>query len=396
MKDLKIYLIAATILFVIYVVANINRPKPINWAETFSNKDKIPFGTFIIYDRVKDLFPGAAITPQRQPVYNVLTDAAVKQASYIIVCNSISISKPDYEQLVKYMKQGNDIFIAASNFGSLFEKNLGIDTKANFNVQQENSPVKFLNPALQTPQTYLVDKGAGNVYFSKLDTLKAVVLGGNLNKKANFIKYRFGKGNLYLMANPKMLSNYSMLTPQGAAYAATALSYIKTTRQIIWDEYYTQGSGEAESPMRVFLNTPQLSWAYYISIFSLLVFVLFEVKRRQRIIPVIEPLQNSTMEFVTVVGQVYYEKRNNANIAHKKVIFLLEHIRDHYRLKTNKLDHEFIDTLSKKTGIDSQFATNLVNAVNFISVQQHVTDRELIDLNKLIEKFYSQSGYNGK
>lgn len=396
MKDLKIYLISATTLFIIYVVANINHPKPVNWAETFSNKDKIPFGTYIIYNRAKDLFPGAVITPQRQPIYNALTDNAAKQASYIIICYAINPSKTDYGQLVKYIKQGNDVFIAANSFGSLVEKNLGIDTKTNFNIQQENTPVKFLNPALQSPQEYLVDKGAGNYYFNKLDTTKAIVLGNNANKMANFIKYRFGKGNLYLMTNPKMLSNYSLLTPHGALYAATALSYVKNTRQIIWDEYYTQGSGEAESPMRVFLNNPQLQWAYYIAIFSLLGFVLFEIKRRQRIIPVIEPLANSTLDFVTVVGQVYYEKHDNANIAHKKILYLLGHFREYYYLKTTKLDNEFADILAQKTGIDGKFAIELINTINFITVQTQITDIQLIQLNKLIEKFYNQSGYNGK
>ena len=167
-------------------------------------------------------------------------------------------------------------------------------------------------------------------------------------------------------------------------------------KYIYWDQYQNGDIPEDISPLRVFFSNPSLQWAYYLSLFSMVVFILYEVKRRQRIIPVIEPLQNSTLEFVTVVGQVYYEKRNNANIAHKKVLFLLEQIRNHYRLKTNKLDHEFIDTLYKKTGIDSQLATNLVNAINYISVQQQVTDWELINLNKFIEKFYSQSGYNGK
>ena len=78
------------------------------------------------------------------------------------------------------------------------------------------------------------------------------------------------------------------------------------------------------------------------------------------------------------------------------MIYLLEHWREYYRLKTNKLDHEFIGLLSKKTGINSRLATDLIDTINYISVQQQVTDMELINLNKLIEKFYSQSGYNGK
>ena len=327
MKDLKIYIISATILFTIYVVANFNRPKEVNWQETYINKDKIPFGTFIMYDRLKDLFPDAEIKALRQPIYNVLTDDSIKQSSYIIITGDIGISKIDYEQLTKYISKGNDVFLAASSFGNLLAKNLKITTNTSFKVKQENTAVRFVNPALNKTKTYLIDKGAGNNYFDRLDTSKTTVLGENTDGKANFIKYRFGKGNLYLLANPKMFSNYSLLKPAGAAYAATALSYIKNTKQVIWDEYYTQGPGGNESPMRVFLSNPQLSSAYYIALFGLFVFVVYEIKRRQRIIPVMETPTNSTLDFVTVVGQVYYEKRNNSNIALKKTAYFLEYLR---------------------------------------------------------------------
>lgn len=391
MKDLKIYLIVIGTLLTLYIVANLNQPKPVNWAETYINKDKIPYGTFIVYDRLKDLFPGASIQTRRQPVYNVLTNDSVKQASYIIICGGINITKIDYEQLTKHISKGNDVFIAATSFGNLMEKNLHIGTTTNFSVRQESTAVKFVNPMLDTNKTYLVDKGAGNFYFNELDTLKATILGSNVDHKANYIKYRFGKGNLYLMANPKMLSNYSMLKPEGAAYGANVLSYLKPAKQIVWDEYYTQGTGDNESPMRVFLRDPQLSSAYYIALFGLLIFVLYEIKRRQRVIPVMELPTNSTLDFVNVVGQVYYEKRNNSNIAHKKVAYFLEYLRERYKLKTSMLDGEFTELLAKKTGIEALLARNLVTAFNFINGHGQITDQELIKLNYLIEQFYTQS-----
>jgi hypothetical protein len=42
-------------------------------------------------------------------------------------------------------------------------------------------------------------------------------------------------------------------------------------------------------------------------------------------------------------------------------------------------------------GLENEFANELVNYIRFISVQDHVSDRELIELNKLIEKLYTQS-----
>ncbi len=123
----------------------------------------------------------------------------------------------------------------------------------------------------------------------------------------------------------------------------------------------------------------------------MLIFILFEIKRRQRIIPVIEPLSNSTLDFVNVVGQVYYEKRDNSNIAHKKILYFFTHLRDTFQLKTTTLDTEFVERLAVKTGIEQKFAVELISYIRYISAQNNVNDRDLIELNKLIEKFYKQS-----
>jgi len=394
MKGLRAYLIIGGALLIVYIIAEFNRPKPIDWTASLSTKDKIPYGAYILYDRLTDIFPGDTIVPHRQPVYNVIAEDSIKQSSYVIICHDIEFSKPDYNQLEKYLKQGNDVFIAAEDFGKLFGKNLNIETNAEnyFKFTKDyGMPVSFVSPYLDPKKTYAVGKGMGDVYFSKFDTTKATILGKDIKHNANFIKYTIGKGSLYLLSNPKFFSNYSLLKPQGTAYAATALSFIKSTKKITWDQYYTQGDEENDSPMRVFLSHPELEWAYYIAIFSLIIFVLYEIKRRQRIIPVIEPLSNSTLEFVNVVGQVYYEKRNNDNIAKKQVLYFLTYLRDEYQLKTNKLDKEFIETLTAKLGLNPDFANDFVEYLHYINMQDRINDRELIHLNKLIEQFYIQS-----
>jgi hypothetical protein len=319
MKSLRIFLAAGGILLVLYIIAQLNRPKAVDWRATFFDDEKKPFDTYILYSRLKDLFPGSDIIASRHPAYNVIAEDAVNNASYLIVCNRIDPAKADYDQLIKYIKKGNDVFIAAGSFGTLFDKNLKVNTGNNFNIGNEGTPVHFLSRYLYPKKNFNVGKGVGNSYFSQFDTVRATVISQTSQGDANFIKYSLGKGSLYLSAEPKFFTNYSLLKAPGAQYAATALSLIKSTHRIIWDEYYTRGDGGEDTLMRVFLKYPALQWAWYIALFGLLLFVLFEIKRRQRIIPVIEPLRNSTLDFVNVVGQVYYEKRDNANIAHKKI-----------------------------------------------------------------------------
>ncbi len=133
-----------------------------------------------------------------------------------------------------------------------------------------------------------------------------------------------------------------------------------------------------------------LRWAYCISIFSLLVFVLFEVKRRQRVIPVIDRLKNTTVEFVQVVGSVYYQQRDNTDIAEKKVTYLLEYIRSKYRLKTLELDQAFKDSLITIAGASADLVDELLQEISYLKAGNKVSDQQLIRLNKLIEEFYKQ------
>jgi hypothetical protein len=378
-------------LLIIYIVAKINQPKAIDWTETLSSKDKIPYGTFILANRLNDVFPGAHISTYRQPVYNVVAEDSIKQATYIIICPGAEFAPPDYKQFIKYLKEGNDVFISAEYYGKQFEKNLKIEVKTNYYLTAKSTSVSYLSPAIAVKKYLSVDKNVATSYFAKFDTLHATVLSENTDHKANFIKYTFCKGNLYLCANPKFFSNYSLLKPDGAAYAATALSFLKNTKEIVLDEYYTQGNKGDDTPMRLFLSNPALQWAYYIALFSLLIFVLYEIKRRQRIIPVIEPLNNSTLDFVTVVGHVYYEKRDNANIAQKKILYLLTWLRDEHQVKTSTIDDEFKAKIIAKLGLETAFANDLISYIQYVSVQEKVNDRELIELNKLIEKFYNQA-----
>ncbi|WP_184550027.1 DUF4350 domain-containing protein [Mucilaginibacter sp. FT3.2] len=395
MKSLKLYLAVLSCSMLVYLIAQYNRPKPIDWTETMNINDKIPFGTYVLYNRINDIFPGAKTLTFREPVYNVINDHDIKHGTYIIICHTINLNEYDYAKLKTYIKAGNDVFIAAEYFGDQLAKELGVETQVEF-ANKKLVSIKLNNKYLDTTKLYYSNKGIGDAYFKKLDTAKFTVLGSNTEHHTNFAKCTIGKGHLYINANPLMFTNFGMLSSAGSGYVSQALSVVKNDSNLIWDQYYTVGRSDDESSMRVFLRNTNLRRAFYIAFFGLLVFIIYEAKRRQRIIPVIEPLPNSTVEFVSVVGQVYYEQRDNANIARKKATYLLEYLRDNYRLKTNSLDEEFISTLSQKTSTDVQFITDIINTINFINNSETITDMELIRFNKLIEKFYSQNRYNGK
>ncbi len=393
MKDLKIYLVIAFSLLIVYCVIQYNRPQPVDWKPTYLNTDKIPYGTYLLYHQLNDIFPGATIRSSRQAVYNTLAENKYMPGSYLLVAYRVNMDQYDYGELINYIKKGNAVFIASFYVGKFLRDTL----KLKINSEQtlsltKKTKVSFTNPALNPAQTYTFDRQTGGQYFSEFDTSRAVVLGKNQYNHSNFIRYRFGKGYLYLMPSPDYFINYNLLKPEESNYAAKALSYLPAKGEIIWDEYASAGAEDAEgSPMRVFLSHPELRWAYFIALFSLLFFVLYEMKRRQRIIPVADPLQNTTVDFVKVVGQVYYQQRNNLNIASKKVTFFLEHIRSKYQLKTNVLDQGLIQDLINKSGTDADLVNRIFKYIGFVQTGKKITDQELIQLNYLTEQFYKQS-----
>jgi hypothetical protein len=394
MRDFKIYFSLATIALVIYLVSQFSKPSPVNWNQSLYYNDKIPYGTYIFYRQLDKVFPASQVTKTNQNFYDLTHSKSISNGNYLIIANYVDFSKYDYQKMVKYMQAGNSIFIAAGGWGGILADTLSIQTDNE--AKQSHVGLNFTNSNLRQAKDYKFDRDITSEYFSNFDTAHAVSLGKNNLGHSNFLRFSYGKGALYLCSTPLLFTNYSLLSNRGADYAEKALSYLPVTNHIYWDEFENHDIMEDDSPFRVFFNHESLEWAFYITLIGLVFFIFYEKKRRQRIIPIIEPLKNATLGFVNVVGQVYYEQRDNKNMAQKKILYFLEYLRTKYYLKTNVLDAEFIERLSFKAGIEASFAREIVNQVNYIEVQVQVTDHELILLNQLIEQFYIKSGDNGR
>ena len=392
MRSYKIYLGIGIVLILLYLVAQYNKPTPTNWAPTYLATDKIPYGTFIIRDRIKDILPKAKIQESKRPVYNTLKNQNFNNATYFLIAQKIDVSKTDFDQMKKFMQAGNKIFIASYDFGKL-EKELKIETSSTMSADRPS--LNFTNPSLKTDANYGFERGIGTQYFSKIDFKKGIVLGINNNKQPNFVKYNYGKGALFLISEPGFYTNFNMLDKYGAEYAAKTLSYIQASDQIIFDDYLSAQKNETTDVLRVFFKHPELKWAYYLTIFSLVIFVLYEIKRRQRIIPIADPLKNASVEYAHVVGSVYYHERNNLDIAKKKINYFMEYLRTRYFLKTNEIGSDFATLLMEKTGINEPSAKTLTRYFIQIPQMSTLSDQELINLNQSIEFFHQNTQSHG-
>ncbi len=71
------YLLFLITTIVAYGLFEFYRPKPIDWNPTYTNKDKIPFGTRVLFDLLPDVMNQQPVKSLRLPVYNHLSDSTL-------------------------------------------------------------------------------------------------------------------------------------------------------------------------------------------------------------------------------------------------------------------------------------------------------------------------------
>jgi hypothetical protein len=158
---------------------------------------------------------------------------------------------------------------------------------------------------------------------------------------------------------------------------------------LIWDEYQKQGGiGDNDSIFRAMLREPALRKALYLILAGLLLFMIFRAKRTQRIIPVIKPHVNSSLEFLGTISNLYYRKKDFKTIVEKRHAFFLDYIRKHYYMPTENINDEFLDVLSAKSGVERSKLSSLFNACNDMLILPYAPNDIFLKYNSLLEEFY--------
>lgn len=379
---------------VAYIIAQLYQPKKFDWNPSLRNNDKNPFGAFIPFSEIKQLFPNAVIESNRVPIYNVLYGRNESNSAYILLEPEFRPGKTDLESLLEYVKKGNIVLLSSFFIDKNLLDTLGLQMRLFSSLfENDSTSINFVNPELKAKENYLFKRSAIDGYFDSIrKSDSTVILGINQDGMANFVKVQYGKGYFLVHAAPLCFSNYFLLFKNNRDYVAKALSYISPRITMLhWDEFYKSGREGSSTPLRFFLSNTFLRWALWLTITVLLMYVLFEMKRRQRIIPVIEPLQNTTLDFVETVSSVYYSQHDNNSIARKKIQFWYDHIRQRYYMTIQTTDVSFVETLKRKSGAPEELIMNILKNIRRAEAQPKVTDDLLIELSGSIDEFYQIS-----
>ncbi len=389
MRENKFTIGIIVLLLGIYLIVDLNQPKPIDWKVTYSREDKIPYGTFVLREELEELFPDRKVRDIYEPPYNYLQSNEFK-GSYIFFKESFSPDKYDTKELLKFVEKGSNVFIASQSFSGIFKDTLNLEIEKAYEnlIFMDSISLNFIHKELKSDSNYQYKSNNVRAYFSSFDSLSTQILGINSKDKPNFIKTKFGKGNFYLSSVPRAFTNYYMLYENNHEYIEKALSHLPNNQNIYWDEFYKVGRKESRTPLRYLLSQEALKWALWLIVIGVLLYMLFESKRKQRIIPIIEPLKNTTLEFTKTVGALYFQRKDHKDIALKKINYFLEFVRSNYFISTQNYNDEFIQRLAKKSGKEEEDVRDLFDLISKIHFSQFITENTLINLHNKIEAFY--------
>ncbi|MBU3822850.1 DUF4350 domain-containing protein [Flavobacteriaceae bacterium XHP0103] len=397
-KALPIIIVIIVLVVTVAVSIGIKKTKTVDWEESYNEKSNKPYGVSVFYNELPNLFKGHEVrTVYHQPDTYLWANSEngtgdhIAKGTFIVIGNSDYLYDTAVDALLNFVEEGNSLFISDYYFPQKIHDTLQIDV--NYNAGNKDSLAYFSLKHKPIKNT-AIDRNVGINYFSRFDSTNYHVLGYSKidTTRVNYIKVPFGKGDIFLHLEPKAFTNYNILKDDRYKYTEGVISYLPDT-DVYFDSYTkfqsAYGNAQKKSNLSWFLEQLSFKWAWYTALIFTILFMIFNAKRRQRIIRTIKPLQNTTVAFVKTVSNLYFEIQDHENLIDKKIMYFLEKIRADYNLDTSVLDADFVSRLASKSGKKQEHVKKLIDYINWLKPKKTFTEGNLIALNKFIEAFYS-------
>lgn len=432
MKSSRNFLFAMLVLFVLFCLLQVNLPKKFVWSPTFSHVDKQPFGCFVFDSVLTQSLPnGYHVTKktffqldqehakERISVLMVVDQQDLKQLDVKYLCN---IAR----------RGGKVMVVASSSFddGRNADTVVVDELERTFKVKIEDGLYFSLRGILAGLKAHDNDM-YDTIYWNNRETMYAAqpykmfynMVGGTLfvdsvpkvkrlaytlstagydyrldslyvgdftsfdtivdekerieridtfaiKKVPTAVSVPYGKGEVIFVSSPLLFTNYGMLEGNTSVYIFRLMSYLADLPVYRTEAYVkTDAMLVAEqSPFREFIKRPPLRWALYLALLGVVLFMIFTARRRQRVIPIISKPANRSLEFIQLIGTLYYQRKDHVDLVRKKFKLFAEELR-----KTAGVDISDVNTddreyllLAEKTGMNSDRLKKVIRQIRLV------------------------------
>jgi len=389
-------------------------PKRNNWEDTKTGHRSLePYGSFIFYQLLKSQY-GDMRTLRSNSQYKSLDTINTNKRLYVFVGGKFKTHEKRIEKVLNFVDRGNDALICAD----IFPEQVKTILEDYYQVRKswyKSVSTNFTDTALQVPSYFKFNfiyklktkerfwtsfERVSNYYstYPSEQTSSDVTIYetnvGNFNPV--FISIPHGKGRLYLHSLPYSLTNIALKYESGVRHAERLIACLPQ-EPIIFDVYinnHPQGGDDGgdptkrSSPLEFILANKPLRWAYYLLLTGLVLYILFKSKRKQRIIPAREEVENNSVEFADTMSKLYLQYGQHKYIVFQQERNLLNYIRNKYYIKTMKVDEEYIQRTAVKSGIDQARLKRLFERFAEIRRANYASSNDVVQIYAEIEHFY--------
>lgn len=432
MKSSRNFLFAMLVLFVLFCLLQVNLPKKFVWSPTFSHVDKQPLGCFVFDSVLTQSLPnGYHVTKktffqldqehakEKISVLMVVDQQNLKQLDVKYLCN---IAR----------RGGKVMVVASSSFddGRNADTVVVDELERTFKVRIEDGTYFSLRGILSGLKAHDNDM-YDTIYWNNRETMYAAqsyrmfynMVGGTLfvdsvpkvkrlaytlstagydyrhdslyvgdftrfdtivdekerieridtfaiKKVPTAVSVPYGKGEVIFVSSPLLFTNYGMLEGNTFVYIFRLMSYLADLPVYRTEAYVkTDAMLVAEqSPFREFIKRPPLRWALYLALLGVVLFMIFTARRRQRVIPIMSKPANRSLEFIQLIGTLYYQRKDHVDLVRKKFKLFAEELR-----KTAGVDISDVNTddreyllLAEKTGMNSDRLKKVIRQIRLV------------------------------
>lgn len=435
MKRRVLIILLAVPIFVLVIsfVQLLFQERPFDWDKKYAVSGKDPYAVAVLFDQLPAFFRNKEIRalnsvdlkPYQQHLYSSIEDSSIYRPTVVdsIIQDGESVETYAYEvdtaQIFKgfsedkkrdfnlfgiseYLSIGNSaswsilLHVYQGNSALLCAQTINSDLTELLDIRIETLDPDSLTDSQKTLKYALEFKDEETVRYKPYERFSRIIeypegseiIARNEDGDIIGVKVRVGKGSVTFFTMPILFTNYYLLKERNAAVESLLLDLPE--KDTYWTNYFVGRryySGPKPSLLSFIHSKPSLKWAFYTLLFSVLAFLAFELRRKQRPIPVVEPPENTSLKFAATISSLYMMRKDHRDMALRKMNFFLMWVRDHYYLDTSTLSESFYKKLASKSDLDVEFVRQLFIKYHYIKARHSITPEEFTEFGLLLQNF---------
>jgi hypothetical protein len=395
---------------------------------SFDPADKSAYGSSVLAQMLQEEVDSIGFMTIEDSLQGSLNLSAIPENSnYIFVGKAFFADSSEIDHLLQFVKEGGQAYIISNrvpnqllelfldpNDELVYDEDLA-DTEYEFTYNYiERISTNEISAHLAQDSSDMVFARADFKYVSSnkfryhpwafFDASLATEPSGNRTgyfdeTYLNFFEGELGKGRFSFHSNPEFFANYYLLERENQNYQRAIFKNLGSGN-IYWDvvnhQFQSLGSDMPDQTtpgaLVFILSQPALKYAWYLLLLGALTYLLLGARRAQSALRVINPNENTSIEYSTAIAELYLQKNDHRKIGLLEIDLFKTFLRERYGMsinRDNEQNEKTLKLLALKSNIELEHVNLLFAAFKSCRIEFKVSDENLAQLHHDLNHFYT-------